>query len=302
MKRVLVTGARGFIGRHTLTPLAAAGFETHAITSKGAGPSAHGTAWHTANILDPRETAAVVARVQPSHLLHLAWYTEHGRFWNAPVNVSWTAGSLALLNAFHQHGGRRIVTAGTCVEYGPSPAPCREGETPLVPRTMYGICKHALQSMTTAFAAATGISSAWGRIFLLYGEDEAPNRLVPAVIRALLRGEPARCSHGNQIRDFLDAEDVASAFVALLDSDVGGPVNIGAGQPTTIKQVVETIGRQIGRPELIHFGAIAAAPDDPPVLSADTAKLRTEVGWRPRYDLETGLARAIGWWRQHPDR
>ena len=69
-------------------------------------------------------------------------------------------------------------------------------------------------------------------IFFLYGPHEPPGRLIPSVIQALLKGEFARCSHGRQIRDFLYVEDVAEAFVALLDSDITGPVNIASGSPT----------------------------------------------------------------------
>ncbi len=70
-----------------------------------------------ADLLDGRETEAVLSRVQPTHLLHFAWYTVPGRYWTAPDNLRWTEASLRLLRAFEAHGGRRVVMAGTCAEY-----------------------------------------------------------------------------------------------------------------------------------------------------------------------------------------
>jgi nucleoside-diphosphate-sugar epimerase len=143
------------------------------------------------------------------------------------------------------------------------------------------------------------MTSAWGRIFFLYGPCEHPDRLVASVIRSLLAGEPARCSHGNQIRDFLFAADVAGALVALLESDVTGPINVASGQPVALKEIVNHIGGLIGRPELIRLGAIPAAPTDTRLVVADTTRLADALAWRPAYNLEAGLTKTIDWWRAH---
>ncbi|NJM40384.1 MAG: NAD-dependent epimerase/dehydratase family protein [Anaerolineae bacterium] len=135
------------------------------------------------------------------------------------------------------------------------------------------------------------------RIFLLYGPHEPPQKLVPAVVRAVLQGEPARTSHGQQVRDVLHVQDVADAFVALLGSEVQGAVNIASGVPVALREVVLMIGEQLGRRELIQLGALPAAPNDPPKLVADVTRLRDEVGWRPKINLTTGLANTIEWWR-----
>src|SRR5262249_15055807 len=156
----------------------------------------------------------------------------------SPLNLQWVGASLELIQAFQRHGGRRLVAAGTCAEYGRSDAPCLEETTPLQPATLYGTCKHALQLMLAAFSNETGLSSAWGRMFFLFGPGEHSNRLVPSVIRALLEGRPALCSQGNQLRDFLPVEHAAEAFVALLDSDVTGAINIASGAAVSVKQIV----------------------------------------------------------------
>jgi nucleoside-diphosphate-sugar epimerase len=143
-------------------------------------------------------------------------------------------------------------------------------------------------------------ASAWGRIFFLYGPHEHPDRLVSSVIRSILAGQPARTSHGEQIRDYLYAGDVADAFVRLLESDVTGPINVASGQPIALKDIVTRIGSLMGRPDLIHLGAIPAAATDTPKVVADTARLRSALGWTPAHDLDRGLTDTINWWRSQP--
>ena len=254
MKRVLVTGPGGFLGRQVLPLLGSSGFEIHTVGRQRV--EARGVTPHSADLLVGDVVAELVERVRPTHLLHLAWYVEHKKFWNALDNVRWAEASLGLLRAFVACGGKRVVTAGSCAEYEWGHGLCLESETPCRPATLYGASKHGLQVIQSAFCRQAGISSAWGRIFHLYGPHEHPGRFVPSVIRALVEGEPALCSHGRQVRDFLHVRDVAAAFVALLESEVEGPVNVGSGVAVTQRQVVETIAGVTGTPDLIRLGAL----------------------------------------------
>ena len=296
MKRVLVTGATGFIGRHSLADLLASGYEVHAVTIDGALTESNEINWHPIDLLASHQVDKLLTSLRPSHLLHFAWYATPGKYWSAPENVLWEQASLALLQAFARQGGQRIVMAGTCAEYDWNYGFCSEQYTPLTPRTLYGTCKHALQLTLQASAAQLQLSAAWGRIFFLYGPHEHPNRLVSSVIRALLKGEPALCSHGNQVRDFSHVSDVAHAFVALLDSAVTGPVNIASGQASTIRDVISLIAERIDRVDLVRLGALPVSPAEPAFLVADVRRLQNEVGWRPRYSLAEGLDQTIGWW------
>lgn len=291
MKRVLVTGATGFIGRHALEPLRQRGFDVHTASRRGENPD--GVTAHAVDLLDPAASRDLVVRLRPTHLLHLAWYVEHGRFWTAPENELWVSATVSLVGAFADAGGRRAVLAGTCAEYDWSLGWCDERETPLAPRSLYAQCKDRTRAKVEALCAQRGVEFAWGRIFHLYGPGEHPQRLVASVIRALLAGEEARCTSGVQQRDFLHVADVAGAFVALLDSPVTGAVNIASGVPVTLAEVVKQIARQIGREDLLRLGALPDRPDDPPALLARTQRLQDEVRWHPGFDLAAGLADAI---------
>jgi nucleoside-diphosphate-sugar epimerase len=300
MKKVLLTGATGFVGRPCIAGLLARGYDVHAVTIDPL-PDLAEVQWYQADLLDGEQARRLMEQVRPSHWLHLAWYAVPGKYWASVENLRWVQASIALLQAFAQSGGRRVVMAGSCAEYDWRYGYCTEGLTPLTPATLYGTCKHALQLVLRAFAEQAHLSAAWGRIFFLYGPHEYPDRLVPAVIRAVLRGEPARCSHGGQIRDFLHVQDVADAFVALLDSDVVGPINIASGEPIGLKDVIFKIADKLHHADLIQLGVVPVPANDPPLLVADIRRLREEVKWQPKFDLDTGLEQTIEWWsREYP--
>jgi nucleoside-diphosphate-sugar epimerase len=298
--RVLLTGASGFIGRHAVAALRARGFEVHAV-SRRARPSDDGATWHAGDLAEPGVAARLITSIRPTHLLHLAWYVEHGKFWTSPENLSWVARSLDLVRAFREAGGARAVLAGTCAEYQWGLGECVEGETPLAPATLYGAAKHALRQIVESYARVTGLSAAWGRVFLLYGPDETESRLVPSVVTSILRGEPALCSEGTQLRDLLYVADVADAFAALLASDVTGAVNVASGEPVRLRDVACNIAERLGRPELLRLGARPTPAGDPPVLTARVDRLRTEVGWAPSRTLDEGLDETIRWWAERLD-
>lgn len=304
MNRVLVTGAGGFIGRHTLPPLLQAGHEVHAVSSRPlADESLHERAgevhWHRADLLAPHTAAELMGKIEPSHLLHLAWYTVPGSFWTGPENLEWLSASLRLLRAFGEVEGRRAVIAGSCTEYAwERHTHCVEDVTRVRPATLYGAAKHALREVAERWAAQSGVALAWGRIFYVYGPGEHPARLVGAVARALVRGEEALCTHGRQVRDYLYSPELGGAFAALLCSEVTGPVNMASGAPVRLAEVVEAIAAAAERPELVRLGALPQREGEPERLTADVRRLREEVGWSPSIGLREGARRTVEWWKQ----
>jgi nucleoside-diphosphate-sugar epimerase len=303
MKRVAVTGASGFIGRNTLPILLDKGYEVHALYyPETVALTDHGDVqWHKCNLLEEGDARRVLEDVRPEALLHFAWYTEHGRYWDSQENIKWVRASLSLMSDFIECGGTRSVFAGTCAEYEwqGGTGYLSEESTPRRPRTLYGICKNSLQEILSGISEKTAHSSAWGRIFFPYGPYESRERLVPSVIISLLKGGKAACSHGEQIRDYIHCQDVASAFVALMESDVRGPVNIGSGRAVALKSIIFMIADMIGKRDMVRLGEIPTPEDEPPVLIADVQKLREVVGWKPGLTLEEGLRSTIDWWKDN---
>jgi nucleoside-diphosphate-sugar epimerase len=286
--RVVVTGARGFIGRHCAAALAAAGHEVHGVTSSAA-EHAPGVTWHRADLLSPAGAADVLRTVRPSLLVHLAWVTAPGAFWSDPSNDTWLDASKRLVGEFVRAGGARVVVAGTCAEYDWSDGVCDEATTPLRPATLYGRRKDELR----AHVQSLGVSWAWGRVFWLYGPGEPLPRLVPSIVASLLRGEPALCSAGTQRRDFLHVEDVGTALARLAASAVEGPVNVASGEAVAVADVARRLGEIVGRPELIRLGARPTPAGEPPLVVAATRRLREEVGFAPRWTLDAGLRQTV---------
>jgi nucleoside-diphosphate-sugar epimerase len=294
-----VTGAGGFIGHPTVAALLARGWRVDAATL---GPRPEGldaARWHDVDLLDPARLAALLDTSHPTHLLNLAWHAG-ADIYGSPDNDRWAEAGFRLLEGFAERGGRRAVFVGSCAEYDWNAGVCDERTTPLRPSTRYGAAKRQLgESFGRYLAGSDRPSGAWARPFFLFGPHEGPRRLMASAIRSLLRGEPARCSHGRQIRDYLYSVDLAEALAALLESNVEGPVNVASGEPTSIAHLVYRAAGLLGRPELVELGAIAAQPGEPPLIVADVGRLRNEVGWSPRHGLDEALERTIGWWRQH---
>ena len=305
-KRVLVTGAGGFIGRSSIAPLRRRGFEVHAVfsrTDRAPGAAAlPGVCTHVADLLTESQAQALLTRVAPSHLLHFAWIATPGIYWQSADNFRWLAASQSLLRKFRSLGGARAVMAGSCVEYDWSKAGvCSETSSPLADQstalTPYAASKIALQKSLAQFSCEEQLSSAWGRIFFQFGPHEHPDRLVPSVIRHLLKNEEALCTHGRQVRSFLHVADVGDAFAQLVDSDIQGPVNIGSGERIALADLIGRIAREIGRPDLVRLDARTAPGDEPPLLVPDLQRLRDELQWRPQLSLNEGIRDAISWWR-----
>jgi nucleoside-diphosphate-sugar epimerase len=194
------------------------------------------------------------------------------------------------------------VVAGSCAEYDPRGGRCSELATPLASTSLYGASKNALGEFLAAHSNDLEYSAAWARIFFAYGPWEAPGRLVPSVVEAMLEGRSIDVTDGIQKRDFLYVDDVASALRLLLSAELEGPVNIGTGQATSVKRMIALIAAATGRSDLVRFGARPRAHDDPPLVVAETTRLNEQLGWSPTVALEEGVARTVAWWHQRaPD-
>jgi nucleoside-diphosphate-sugar epimerase len=292
IRRVLITGARGFIGQAIVRLLRARGVDIVALSRT------HEPGYCTVDVLDEASVQALLRETAPSHLVHAAWRPVHGDVLRSPENLSWLQASLSLVRNFAESGGQRALALGTAAEYDWSDGHCRNGVTPLRPATLYGTCKHALHITLEAYAREAGIGFAWTRVFDVFGPGERPTRLVPAVVGALLRGQPAECTHGRQLRDYLYVDDLAAGIIAALESDHQGAIDIASGSAVTVREVVETVARLVGREDLLRLGARPASPADAPLVVGDGSEARERLGWTPAYSLEQGIAETIAWTRR----
>jgi len=244
------------------------------------------------DLRDPDNCRHLIMDVRPAILVHAAWNTEHGAFWEAKDNADWLEAGRSLFSAFVAQGGKRIVACGTCAEYaGESAEPRRESEdqSGAEPATRYGRAKLAL----LRYLRTLPVEHAWARIFFAYGPGEGEQRLVPSIARALLSGQPAACSLGQQRRDFIDVRELGRAIALLTASRLTGSINLGQGEECRIADVAILLGELAGRPDLIRLGTLPDRPGEPLRLVPDLTRQRDELGFAPRISLRQGLADAL---------
>lgn len=301
MTKILVTGARGFIGQNCIELLKNTAFEVHAVSSSKVFQEKNtNVTWHQANLLDSNDISTLLKDIKPTHILHLAWITTPRIYWNSLENYKWIKSSLNLIETFNSLKGERIVISGTCAEYDLNYGYLSEKLTPLNPDSIYGSSKYALYILLNSLAKRNkDFSWAWGRIFYPYGKYENQQRLVPSVICSLLNDKPAFCSHGEQIRDFIYAGDVADIFIELLENDIGGAINIGSGIPIRLKDIVNKVGEKLNKKDLIKLGVIESPTNEQPLTLADISRLKNEMKWKPKYDLDEGIKKTIDWWKNN---
>lgn len=307
-KRVLLSGSTGFVGRQCLRTLLASGYDVHATTISDPNDayaeidfevdvSTPRLTWHRLDFRDTDAVRTLIETLRPESLMHLAWFTKHIEAYTSHENVRWFEDSIKLFDYFVQCGGQRVVVSGSCAEYDWSTGTCNEDATPMVPKTLYGICKHATHQYLAALAAQSGLSYAWARLFYVYGPHDYNPRIIPSVIRSILAGRQAKCSAGTQMADFLHVYDVASALTTLLGSDVRGPVNIASGKAVAVRDVAIRLSKFMGRPDLLELGVLPLRENDPPKIEGTVHRLRDEVRWNPSMTLDDGLKHTIDWWK-----
>jgi nucleoside-diphosphate-sugar epimerase len=300
--KVLLTGITGFIGSHVARQLVETDDEIYGLAREG---SNH---WRIedieaslklvqADLADDKALEGVLTSLKPDVILHMAWFAEPGVYIHSMQNVDMLTGSLRLAALAARSGCKYFMGIGTCFEYDLSYGYLSES-TPVKPQSIYAGSKLAFKFILDQIGRTTGIETAWVRLFYQYGAYEDKRRVVPAVITSLLSNQTQKLTAGEQIRDYLHVEDVASAIAAIFHKRVTGEVNIGSDKPVSIRDLTLKIGALLGRTELLDYGAIPYNPDDPMYICANNRRLIEKTGWKPRFELEEGLLQAINWWQK----
>lgn len=285
--KVLLTGANGFIGRYVLAILQHQGID---VVTLGRAPAANFPQVEhiSADLLTVSNLLPLLNNVEATHLLHLAWYTEHGEFWDSKLNFLWVDATRRLVESFCLAKGQRVIVAGTCAEYDWSYGYCQEDNTPLNPSTLYGTAKDVTRRLVMAICNQNQTSCAWGRVFLTYGTGENKKRLIPSLIDAFQYKTEPFSVNADVYRDFLHVSDVAEGFVALLHADSSGAYNISSGQPLQLKNLIIELAKSLNKdPDLILSLAIERK-NEPPFLIGENSKLK-QLGWNKSLEISQGL-------------
>ena len=298
-RTVLITGARGFLGRHLVRRLLAHGAVVHAtsrrpqvceVTRGTVGPT-----WHRCDVSDPGQVDDLVVRVQPDVIFHLASRVEGHRehALALPMLEANTRAAVAVMTAAQGQPGCRVVLAGSVEEPRDEAAPC----------SPYAAAKSAATSYARLFASQWDLPVTVLRIAMVYGPDQPDtSKLVPYVIDCFLGGRQPQLGSGTRMVDWVYIDDVVDAFVqAAREPQASGVVaDIGTGVGHTIADVVECLARLTGHGRAVDFGGLDDRRHDVAHL-ADPELAATALNWRPRIELSEGLARTVRWRRSQLD-
>lgn len=281
--RILVTGATGFIGRHLTRLLESKGIEFVILTRNHIGKNGF-----KVDLLKSENFIEILEKIKPTHLIHLAWYTEHGKYWNAPLNIDWIQSTFHLLDAFYKIGGEHALITGTCAEYNWDYGYCVENLTPENPTTLYGEAKNTTRRLSELVKKEYGTTLTWARIFFPYGPDEGHSRLIPSLFRYFRGKEPPFGVNTQVFRDFLHVSDVTNALMLCTEKKFDGTLNISSGIPTSIDSVVREIASICGKNPQQIFEMESHRKGEPSFLVGDNRNLQM-LGWNQTISLQDGL-------------
>ena len=267
-KRILLTGATGFVGRQILQALLKSDVDLRLVVRTNTESRLLRTKAQVLETTDLfKENSAWWAETCEGIdvVIHAAWYAEPGMYLQSPKNFDCLNGTLELANGCVQAGVHRFVGIGSCSEYDMSNGHLSI-ETPLNPTTPYADAKVACFHALSNLLPGKGISFSWARLFYLYGEGEDARRLVPYLQERLSTGQVAELSSGTQIRDYLDVKEAGEQIAKLAFVNTTGAVNICSGYGQTVRELAEKIANEYSRPDLLHFGARADNHFDPPCI------------------------------------
>ena len=191
--------------------------------------------------------------------------------------------------------GQALVHAGSALEYGDVAGHLSE-ESITNPTTVYGKSKLEGTRRVTRLYQTRGRGLA-ARLFTVYGPGEAPERLLPSLIRAASAGDPLELTEGLQQRDFTYVEDVAEGILKLgLSRSPDWPVvNLATGRLASVKTFALTAARLLGLgKERLHFGAIPTRPEEMQHAPVATNRLIKMTGWVPSTTIEAGISKTLG--------
>ena len=287
-RRYLVTGGRGFIGRHLLARLVAQGAEVHATTRSATPPAesdiAPNVCWWRVELADAAATDELVTRLQPDVVIHLAGRADGTRRLDAvvPILTDTLLTTVSVLAAAARLPRCKVVVAGSV----------EDGDHQPDVHSPYAASKAAAATYASLFHGLWQLDVTVLRLAMVYGPDD-PNahRLIPSVVAAFADGRRPAVSSGTRRIDWVFVDDVVDAFLAAADGECG-VYDIGSGTLVSIRDTVRMVAAAMGTAIAPAFGTLGDRPLERE-LRADPKPALAALGWRPRVSLAEGVARTV---------
>lgn len=276
MKKILITGGTGFVGRQIVRSLSKKNVEITLVVRTGKEntvknvPSVKKVIASQDIFVENQHWWANVCQGIDT-VIHAAWYVEPGQYLGSEKNVDCLIGSLELVRGAASAKVARFIGVGTCFEYELSESRLSI-RTPLKPLTTYAAAKTSLFTFCSAYLPSRGTDFTWCRLFYLYGEGEDERRLVPYVRGKISKGDTAELTEGKQIRDYMNVSKAGDQIAEVALGMEVGPVNICSGLATTVREIAENIAKEYGRPDLLSFSKKAENINEPPCVLGEPTR------------------------------
>lgn len=306
-KRVLITGATGFVGANLVRRMLYDGHAVHVLVR----PSY--TAWriadirnevvlHEGSLADRDWLMQTIAIIRPDWLFHLAVYGAYSWQTNLDEIVQTTLmGTVNLVQAACATGFEAFVNTGSSSEYGFKDHAPSEKEW-LEPNSHYAVAKAAATMFCRYTAQSQDVHIPTLRLYSVYGPYEDPGRLMPTLIQHGLRGELPLLVNPDIARDYVYSDDVNEAYVLAATcsgQELGAVYNVGTGIQTTLRDVVAVARDVLGITVEPQWGSMPSRQWDTTTWYADNRTIRAALGWQPQYTFAEGFARMVEWVRRY---
>ena len=309
-RRVLVTGATGFVGANLARRLVLEGHDVHIVVRSGrnlwrlAGTEGDLTV-HDGSLADRDAVQRIIAEARPEWVFHLA---AHGAYsWERDIEAmvaTNVVATFAFVQACFDVGIDCFVNTGSSSEYGLKTHPPEESEG-IAPNSPYAVTKAAATLFCGYLARERGIPAPTLRLYSAYGPWEEPKRLIPTLLAAADAGQLPPLVDPTIARDFVYVDDVVDAYLLAASrphTDPGAIYNVGTGVQTTIEQLVTIVRDMLPIVAEPQWGSMPNRAWDTTAWVADPRHIERELGWQPRVDVRSGLGETLAWLRRDPAR
>lgn len=299
MKRVLVTGAGGFVGANVALRLLREGYDLHLLARRDSWRLREIDApKHVVDLTDSEGVADLLERLRPEWIFHLAAYGAYASQKDLArmIDVNF-AGTTSLVNAALRCGCEAFIHAGSSSEYGFKHEPPGEQEW-IDPNSDYAVTKAAATLYCRSIAVRHQVRFVTLRLYSVYGPYEEPTRLIPTLLVYGAKGRLPPLVNPDVARDFVYVDDVSDAFLRAAKTEgqpYGAVYNVGTGVQTSLRELVQVIRSLLNIAAEPEWGAMPNREWDTANWVANHEAISAALGWQPRYTLEAGLQLTRAW-------
>jgi dTDP-6-deoxy-L-talose 4-dehydrogenase (NAD+) len=280
MKKILVTGATGFIGNYVVQELLKHNYSV--IATSADGQKAKQSSWFDQATYIPFDFSQFEQSAdyyqffqRPDVMIHLAWegLPNYKSSFHVEKNLP---RHLGILGNLIKNGLRDLTVTGTCLEYGMQEGPLKE-DMPALPSNSYAIAKNELRKLLEELQQHNPFSFKWIRLFYIYGKGQNPNSLLSQLDTALKNNDQVfNMSGGKQTRDYLPVEKLAGYVVKIaLQDKVTGIINCCSGKPVSVEQFVKNYLQKTNKSISLNLGYYSYPDYEPMHFWGDNSKLKT---------------------------